>query len=129
MAGQSIMNRPPLAATTAFGNTTGFGVQPTIPPIMQQAPFQSLNRNLNTTPGNLPLPPPLLPGQQTTGLPMNLNNPNDLMFNRNNLPPLPPHPMPAQDNLMSSRMNNTSNLNGNKRGNNLGKSKSDLLSL
>ena len=129
MSGMSL-NRAPMGSsinTTGFGN---FGVQPSIPPMMQQAPFQSLNRGLSaqTTSTGLPLPPPPLPSQQQTsgGLPP-LPPHSDMMFNNNrsnHLPSLHNNlPIPPQDNLiMSSRMNNTNNFNGNKRGNNnLGK--------
>lgn len=118
------MNRP-MNINTGFGN---FGVQPSIPSIqsnsMMQAPFPSLNRNLNSSGAgvsNLPPPPPLPSiGSSLPGLPpISLqNNPTDIMFNRNSLPlPSPGNQLPGlpnSDNLMpSSRINN---LNGNKRG-------------
>lgn len=125
--GAPMLNRP-LGSNinpTGFGN---FGVQPSIPPMMQQqSPFQGLNRGINSAGlPNLPPPPPLLPGQKSsTGLTLSLNNPTDQInsiFNRNSLPNNQ-LPIPPVDNLMPSRMNNsnnTTNLNG-KRSNNLGK--------
>ena len=109
-----MLSRPPIGTglNPPFGGT-GFGMQPTIPPMQQ--PFHGLSRGLP-----LPPPPPLMPGQQAAPLPpiASMNNTNDLFNRSNHLPPLPPHNQMPPDLMSNARPNNTNNLNGNKRGSN-----------